>query len=230
MHEVQALRITVDASLSVAGVLCRPPHAIACYVFAHGAGAGMTHVFMQNVAEGLCDRGIATLRYQFPYMEKGARRPVPPTLAHTAVRAAVDEARRLFPKMVLLAGGRSYGGRMTSQAQALQPLPGVRGLVFFGFPLHSVGKPSTGRAHHLSAIHVPMLFIQGARDKLAESALIRNVVKTLGANASLHEIEGADHSLHVPARSGRRDADVLNKALDTQVRWLGSIAGIDRPR
>jgi hypothetical protein len=222
-HEAEKLRIAVDPSLSVSGLLLRPPRASACHVFAHGAGAGMAHAFMASVATGLCDRGVATLRYQFPYMEKGARRPDAPALAHAAVRAAVAEAARLCPDMMLVAGGKSFGGRMTSQAQALQPLPGVRGLVFFGFPLHPAGKPSVDRAKHLSDVHVPTLFIQGARDKLAEPALIQEVVKKLGANASLHEIDGADHSIHVPAKSGRRDTDVLNEALDAMAHWLTSI-------
>jgi uncharacterized protein len=226
-HRAEALRIAVDASTSVSGLLLRPQRAAACYVFAHGAGAGMTHAFMENVARGLCDRGIATLRFQFPYMEKGTRRPDAPALAHAAVRAAVAEAARLCPDTPLLAGGKSFGGRMTSQAQALQPLAGgkrgVCALVFFGFPLHPAGKPSVDRASHLSDVRVPMLFIQGTRDKLAELALIRSVVKKLGPNASLQEIDGADHSLHVPAKSGRSDADVLNAALDALVRWLAEI-------
>ncbi len=225
--EAQAVRISVDPSLSVSGLLLRPPHAIACYVFAHGAGAGMTHAFMANVAGGLCVRNVATLRYQFPYMEKGARRPDAPPLAHAAVRAAVAEAARLCPGLVLLAGGKSFGGRMTSQAQALQPLAGVKGLVFFGFPLHPAGKPSIERAKHLSDVDLPMLFLQGTRDKLAEPALLQRVVKTLRPSATLHEIDGADHSLHVPARSGRRDADVLDEVLDAFVRWL--VANTTRP-
>jgi predicted alpha/beta-hydrolase family hydrolase len=222
-HDAGKLQIAVDPSHTVSGLLLRPPRAIACYVFAHGAGAGMTHAFMANVATGLCDRGIATLRYQFPYMEQGSRRPDAPALAHATVRAAVAEAAKLYPDVTLVAGGKSFGGRMTSQAQALQPLPGVRGLVFFGFPLHPAGKPSVDRAKHLSDVHVPMLFIQGTRDKLAEPALVHEVTKKLGANAALHEIDGADHSLHVPAKSGRRDADVLNEALDAMARWLASI-------
>jgi uncharacterized protein len=222
-HEAEKLRIAVDPSISVSGLLLRPPRALACYVFAHGAGAGMTHAFMANVAMGLCERGIATLRYQFPYMEKGARRPDASALAHATVRAAVAEAARLYPDVALVAGGKSFGGRMTSQAQALQPLPGVAGLVFFGFPLHPAGKPSIERAKHLSDVHVPMLFVQGTRDKLAEAALLQEVVKKLGPSATLHEIDGADHSLHVPAKSGRRDADVLNEALDAVVRWLEAV-------
>jgi predicted alpha/beta-hydrolase family hydrolase len=188
----------------------------------------MTHAFMASVAAGLCERGIATLRYQFLYMEKGSRRPDAPALAHATVRAAVAEAARLYPDVMLVAGGKSFGGRMTSQAQALRRLPGVQGLVFFGFPLHPAGKPSIERAKHLSDVHVPMLFFQGSRDKLAETALIHEVVKALGASATLYEIDGADHSLHVPAKSGRRDADVLNDALDAMAQWLASIAGNDR--
>ena len=226
--EAEELRIAVDPSLSVSGLLLRPQRALACYVFAHGAGAGMTHAFMASVARGLCERGIATLRYQFPYMEKGSRRPDVPALAHATVRAATAEAAKLFPGMALLAGGKSFGGRMTSQAQALQPLPGVQGLVFFGFPLHPADKPSVERAAHLTNVHVPMLFIQGTRDKLAEPALIHGVVKKLGPIASLCEIDGADHSLHVPAKSGRRDADVLNEALDAFMLWAASIGGTDR--
>jgi uncharacterized protein len=227
-REAQTLRIAINSSLAVSGLLLRPERALACYVFAHGAGAGMTHAFMANVAAGLCDRGIVTLRYQFPYMEKGARRPDAPALAHATVRAAVAEAVRLCPNLVLLAGGKSFGGRMTSQAQALQPLPGVKGLVFFGFPLHPAGKPSIERAKHLSDVHVPMLFLQGTRDKLAEPALLQQVVKTLTPNATPHEIGGADHNFHVPVKSGRRDADVLNEALDAVVSWLGAIAGNPR--
>jgi uncharacterized protein len=226
-REAEKLRIAVDPSHWVSGLLLRPPCAIACYVFAHGAGAGMAHTYMANVAAGLCDRGVATLRYQFPYMEKGARRPDAPALAHATVRAAVAEAAKLCPDVMLVAGGKSFGGRMTSQAQALQPLPGVQGLVFFGFPLHPSGMPSSDRAKHLSDVHVPMLFIQGTRDTLAEPALINNVVRKLAPNATLHEIDGADHSLHVPAKSGRRDAEVLNEALDAIAHWLVSIASND---
>jgi predicted alpha/beta-hydrolase family hydrolase len=228
-HEAQQLRIAVDPSHAVSGLLMRPPRPSACYVFAHGAGAGMTHAFMANVATGLGERGIATLRYQFPYMEKGSRRPDAPALAHATVRAAVAEAARLCPDVVRLAGGKSFGGRMTSQAQALQPLPGIAGLAFFGFPLHPAGKPSGERAAHLTDVHVPMLFIAGTHDQLAEPALMNGVVKKLGANATLHEIAGADHSLHVPAKSGRRDAEVLNEALDAMAHWLAPIAGNRQP-
>lgn len=222
--KLEPIRINVDETRSVAGLLQRPPRATACYVFAHGAGAGMTHRFMVDVADGLAERDIATFRYQFPYMEAGGRRPDVPVVAQATVRAAVAEAGRRYPGLPLLAGGKSYGGRMTSQVQALQPLSNVQGLVFFGFPLHQAGKPSVERAHHLADVHVPMLFIQGTRDKLAEPVLMERVVKNLGGNASLHEIVGADHSLHVPLRSGRRDADVLNEALDSLAAWMTSIS------
>jgi predicted alpha/beta-hydrolase family hydrolase len=221
-HQAEALRFSVNPSSFVSGLLLRPPAAVACYVFAHGAGGGMNHAFMEGVAQGFGERGVATLRYQFPYMEKGSRRPDAPALAHETVRAAVAEAGRLCPNTALLAGGKSFGGRMTSQAQALQPLPRVQALVFFGFPLHPSGKPSAERANHLFAIRLPMLFIQGSRDKLAEPTLIRPLVDKLGPAACLQEIEGADHGLHVPAKSGRRDADVLSEALDDVMLWLAS--------
>jgi predicted alpha/beta-hydrolase family hydrolase len=220
----EPLRIDVDAAVSVSGLLTVPPRASACYVFAHGAGAGMTHRFMQDVAQGLFARGIACLRYQFPYMERGSRRPDAPALAHKAVQAAVAAAGEHCPKLPLLAGGKSFGGRMTSQAQALAPLPGVRGLVFFGFPLHPAGKPARERAKHLSDVQVPMLFIQGTRDSLGEIELVRGVVKELKPRASLYEAEGADHSLHVSAKAGR-DADVLNAALDAMAAWVAAVIG-----
>jgi predicted alpha/beta-hydrolase family hydrolase len=180
----------------------------------------MAHPFMASVANGLADRGIATLRYQFPYMERGSRRPDTPRVAHAAVRAAVDEAARRLPGLPLLAGGKSFGGRMTSQAQAAAPLPGVRGLVFVGFPLHPAGKPSDERAAHLSDVDLPMLFLQGTRDDLADPELLQPVVKRLGARATLHSVTDADHSFHVPARSGRKDADVMREMLDVVAAWL----------
>ena len=196
----------------------------ACFVFAHGAGAGMTHPFMEQVAAGLAERGIATLRYQFPYMEKGSRRPDPPAVAHAAVRAAVAEAIRHFPGLPLIAGGKSFGARMTSQAQAKSPLAGVYGLAFFGFPLHPAGKPSSERAEHLTDVRIPMLFLQGTRDKLAELELLGPVVKQLGSRATLHLVEGADHSFHVPAKSGRRDGDVTVEILDAFAAWMEKAA------
>jgi uncharacterized protein len=219
----QPLKIAVDNAASVSGLLTRPPHARACYVFAHGAGAGMTHSFMEKVAAGLGERGIATLRYQFPYMEKASKRPDAPAVAHAAVRAAVAEAARCCPGLPLIAGGKSFGGRMTSQAQALLPLAGVHGLAFFGFPLHPAGKPSSERAKHLADVSIPMLFLQGTRDNLAELSLLEPVVKTLGALAALHLVRDADHSFHVPARSGRNDGEVMNEILDAFAAWAGAI-------
>src|SRR5712675_1263745 len=172
--------ITVNDTQRVSGLLQAPPDARACYVLAHGAGAGMRHPFMTDIANGLAERGIATLRYQFPYMEQGSKRPDTPKLAHATVRAAVLEAARLLPELALFAGGKSFGGRMTSQAQAVSPLPGVRGLLFLGFPLHPAGKPSADRAKHLADIKIPMLFVQGTRDNLAELKLLEPVVKSLG--------------------------------------------------
>jgi predicted alpha/beta-hydrolase family hydrolase len=219
----QPLKIAVDNAASVSGLLTRPQQPRACYVFAHGAGAGMTHSFMEKVAAGLGERGMATLRYQFPYMEKASKRPDAPAVAHAAVRAAVAEAARCCPGLPLIAGGKSFGGRMTSQAQALLPLAGVHGLAFFGFPLHPAGKPSNERAKHLADVSIPMLFLQGSRDNLAELSLLEPVVKTLGALAALHLVKDADHSFHVPARSGRNDQEVMNEILDTFVAWAGTI-------
>jgi predicted alpha/beta-hydrolase family hydrolase len=220
----QQLQIDIEKTGAVSALLIRPAQARACFVFAHGAGAGMTHPFMETVAQGLSERGVATLRYQFPYMEKASSRPDPPAVAHAAVRAAVAEAARRCAGLRLIAGGKSFGGRMTSQAQAMSPLPGVDGLAFFGFPLHPAGKPSSDRAKHLADIRVPMLFLQGTRDNLAEVSLLEPVVKGLGPSASLHRVEGADHSFHVPARSGRNDREVMNEILDAFVVWVGAIA------
>jgi predicted alpha/beta-hydrolase family hydrolase len=210
---------------TVSGLLEAPATARACYVLAHGAGAGMTHAFMAAVAGELAQRDIATLRYNFPYMERGSKRPDPPKVAHAAVRAAVAEAARRMPHLPLFAGGKSFGGRMTSQAQALQPLAGVRGLVFLGFPLHPAGKPSDERARHLADVRVPMLFLQGTRDELADLALLRPVVSSLGDRATLEIVEDADHSFHVPAKSGRRDAAVRAELLDRLAAWMAAHAG-----
>jgi predicted alpha/beta-hydrolase family hydrolase len=209
---------------TVSGLLCAPAAPRACFVLAHGAGAGMTHTFMQAVADGLASRAIATLRYQFLYMEKGSKRPDAPALAHAAVRAAVTEAGRQLPDVPLIAGGKSFGGRMTSQAQAAAPLPGVIGLVFLGFPLHPVGKPSADRAKHLAGVAIPMLFLQGANDKLAELALLEPVVAGLGARATIKVFPHADHSFHVPARSGRKDPEILAEALDAIAMWTNDVA------
>src|SRR6478752_6186725 len=220
----QHLKLQIDGADTVSALLIQPPSAQACFVFAHGAGAGMTHEFMEQAASSLCERGIATLRYQFPYMEKGSRRPDTPAVAHAAVRAAVAEAARRCPGLVLFAGGKSFGGRMTSQAQAAAPLLGVRGLAFLGFPLHPAGKPSSDRAKHLADVKVPMLFLQGTRDSLAELKLLEPVVKSLGSLATLHSVKEADHSFHVLVRSGRNDRDVLDEVLDTFVAWVDEIA------
>jgi uncharacterized protein len=220
----QPLKIDVDATTTVSALLSVPAGATACYVFAHGAGAGMTHAFMEAAAHGLAQRNIATLRYQFAYMERGSKRTDAPPLAHAAVRAAVAAAAAHLPALPLYAGGKSFGGRMTSQAQALAPLPGVRGLVFFGFPLHPAGKPGSDRAKHLFDVRVPMLFLQGTRDELANVDLIRALHAELGALATLELIDDADHSFHVPARSGRKDAEVREAMLDAVARWMGPVA------
>jgi predicted alpha/beta-hydrolase family hydrolase len=223
MTAIDKLRIETGNAGSVSALLIHPPQARACYVFAHGAGAGMTHPFMETVATGLGERGIATLRYQFPYMEQGSKRPDRPAVAHAAVRAAVAEAARCCPGLALIAGGKSFGGRMTSQAQAMTPLAGVIGLAFLGFPLHPAGKPSEERAEHLADIHIPMLFVQGTSDKLAEPPLLGPVIERLGPSASLYLVQAADHSFHVPARSGRKDSDVMNDILDKLSAWIGAI-------
>jgi hypothetical protein len=216
----QPVTIAVDDTQHVSGLLQAPRAARACYVMAHGAGAGMTHPFMALLANDLAERGIATLRYQFPYMERGSKRPDPPKIAHATVRAAVAEASRLAPELALFAGGRSFGGRMTSQAQAVAPLPGVRGLVFLGFPLHPAGKPSDERAAHLSDVQIPMLFTQGTRDELADLPLLQALAGRLGARATLGLFQEADHSFHVPARTGRKDAEVRVEIADVLADWI----------
>jgi predicted alpha/beta-hydrolase family hydrolase len=204
----------------VSGLLQTPPDARSFYVMAHGAGAGMAHPFMQSMADALAGHGIATLRYQFPYMEQGSKRPDAPKLAQATVRAAVAEASRLVPELPLFAGGKSFGGRMTSQAQAASPLPGVRGLVFLGFPLHPAGRPSDERGEHLSGVQIPMLFMQGTRDQLADLRLLQAVVGKLGARASLKLFQDADHSFHVPARTGRKDSDVMAEMAQALADWI----------
>ena len=197
-----------------------PKDAVACYVVAHGAGAGMKHPFLAAVAKGLAARGIATLRYEFPYMERGSKRPDTPAVAKARVREAVEEAARCASGLPLFAGGKSFGGRMTSQAQAEAALPGVAGLVFLGFPLHAPGKPSDERAAHLDRVKVPMLFLQGSRDDFAQLDLLRPLVTRLGKRATLELFEDADHSFHVPARTGRKDADVMEELLEKAARWM----------
>src|SRR5262245_3149456 len=224
----EPVTIAVDGARTVSGLLLVPPGAQVCYVLAHGAGAGMAHPFMRAVAEELAERGVATLRYQFPYMEQRANsfrasRPDPPKLAHATVRAAVAEAARRAPALALFAGGKSFGGRMTSQAQAASPLPGVRGLAFLGFPLHPAGRPSDERAEHLFAVEVPMLFLQGSRDKLADLGLLQRLMERLGERASLRLLPDADHSFRVPSRVGRNDADVKRDMMDALAAWILSV-------
>ncbi len=219
----KSVSITVNDAVRVSGLLQTPSEARACFVLAHGAGAGIDHPFMAAVAVGLAERGIATLRYQFPYMERRAKRPDPPQLAQATVRAAVTAALSLLPEAPLIAGGKSFGGRMTSQAQAKIPLQGVRGLAFLGFPLHPAGSPSQDRAKHLFDVQIPMLFLQGARDRLASLEQLEPLCKKLGKRATLKPFADADHSFHVPARSGRKDADILGDVLDALAVWLDSV-------
>jgi uncharacterized protein len=223
MAQSQAVTITVDDARRVSGLLHVPSGARICYVLAHGAGAGMSHPFMGAVADGLAKRSIATMRYQFPYMELGSKRPNVPKLAQAAVRAAVSQASHLVPKLTLVAGGKSFGGRMTSQAQAALPLPGVRALVFLGFPLHPAGRPSDERATHLFEVKIPMLFLQGTRDALADTRTLQALVERLGTRATLKLFQDADHSFHVPARTGRNDAEVRAEMLDTLASWVEAV-------
>jgi hypothetical protein len=221
----EPIAIAGDDGIRVSGLLLAPRRARACYVLAHGAGAGMTHPFMAAVAAGLALRGIATLRYQFPSMERGAKRPDPPPIAQATVRAAVAAAGRLDQDIALFAGGKSFGGRMTSQAQAKGPLPGVRGLAFLGFPLHPAGRPSQDRAKHLFEVHIPMLFLQGTRDALAMLDQLQPVCTALGRRTTLQLFEDADHSFHVPARTGRKDAQILGEVLDALTAWIDGVIG-----
>jgi uncharacterized protein len=217
------VHIDVDDATRVSGLLTAPPSAKACFVVAHGAGAGMQHPFMANLANDLGERGIATLRYQFPYMENHGKRPDPPARCHATVRAAVDAARALLPAMPLFAGGKSFGGRMTSQAQAVKPLSGVRGLAFLGFPLHPPKQPSDSRAAHLLKVDVPMLFLQGARDVYAEPELLNPLITLLGERATLLLLPNADHSFHVPARSGFTDSQINDDMINALAGWIGAV-------
>jgi predicted alpha/beta-hydrolase family hydrolase len=218
--KTERLNLAIDETRSVSALFQLPPAATACFVLAHGAGAGMDHPSMAAVATELAIRNIATLRFQFPYMEHGSRRPDPPPVCHATVRSAVAEAARLAPTLALFAGGRSFGGRMTSQAQAIEPLPGVKGLAFIGFPLHPAGKPSAERAEHLQEVKLPMLFLQGTRDELAKLELLQPVIDRLGARATLKLFQDADHSFHVPARTGRKDPEVRAEMLGALAAWI----------
>jgi predicted alpha/beta-hydrolase family hydrolase len=222
--KTQALDIEVGAGTRVSGILMTPLESKACFVVAHGAGAGMLHPFMEKLANDLAARRIATLRYQFPYMEKLSRRPDPPALCHATVRAAVQGARTLLPSLPLFAGGKSFGGRMTSQAQAAIPLADVRGLIFLGFPLHPPKQPSDARAEHLSKVRVPMLFLQGARDEFAQPALLNPVISRLGVLATLRVLPDADHSFRVPARGHTTHDQINDEMLDALTGWVDVVA------
>jgi predicted alpha/beta-hydrolase family hydrolase len=217
------LKVEMESSGTVSALLDSPASPRAGLVLGHGAGAGMAHPFMAAVAAGLVQRGIACLRYQFPYMERGSKRTDTPAVAQAAVRAAIAEAARLMPGLPLFAGGKSFGGRMTSQAQAAAPLEGVHGLIFFGFPLHPPGKPGSERGEHLAGVQVPMLFLQGTRDEFAQLELLQAQVQVLAPRARLALQDDADHSFHVPARSGRKDSQVLAAVLDTAAAWIEEI-------
>ena len=214
-----------EPSGDVSAILVRPPDATSLYVLAHGAGAGMRHPFLGRIADALAGQGVATLRYQFPYMERKTRRPDPPAVATATVRAAVALAQRLAPELPLIAGGKSFGGRMTSTAQAAEPLPGVRGLAFLGFPLHPPGKPAVTRGEHLDAVRVPMLFLQGDRDEFAELILLRQVLRKVGPRATLHLVNGGDHSFSVPKKSGRTPEDVFAELANTIAAWVTTSTG-----
>jgi len=221
----QPVTITFDDGQVVSALLHAPRKASACYVLAHGAGAGMTHPFMAAIADGLAERGMATLRYQFPYMEEGSKRPDSPKVAQATVRAAVAEASRLVRDLPLFAGGKSFGGRMTSQAQAASPLAGVRGLIFLGFPLHPAGRPSAERGKHLFDVRIQMLFLQGTRDALADLGLVQELAERLGKRATLKLFDDADHSFHVPARTGRKDPEIMAEMLGAMTGWMESVSG-----
>lgn len=222
--DAKPLAIEVDATTRVSGLLSLPPLAKACFVVAHGAGAGMQHPFMANLANDLAGRGIATLRYQFPYMEKHGRRPDAPARCHDTVRAAIAAARAQVPSLPIFAGGKSFGGRMTSQAQAIDPLDEVRGLAFLGFPLHPPKQPSDSRAAHLLKIQIPMLFLQGARDVYAEPELLNPLITLLGEKATLLLLPDADHSFHVPARGRFSEAQINDDMINALAGWIGAVA------
>lgn len=225
---VGLMEIEVDESSRVSALWQAPAQALACYVFAHGAGAGMAHPFMQSMADELGARGIATLRYQFPYVERGSRRPDPPELCHATVRAAVLKAAELAPTLPRFAGGKSFGGRMTSQAQATSPPPGVRGLIFLGFPLHPAGRPSDARGQHLSEIRIPMLFLQGTRDDLADLTLLEPLIDRLGSRATLRLFQDANHSYHARASAGVTDAEIRAQLAQQLADWVRSVLGATR--
>jgi predicted alpha/beta-hydrolase family hydrolase len=222
--KTKELKLDIERIGTVSAILTQPANARACYILAHGAGADMRHSFMEKVAAGLADRGIATLRFNFPYMENKQGRPDQPAVAHATIRAAVEEAARLCPALTLVAGGKSFGGRMTSQAQSKAPLPGVKGLAFLGFPLHADKKPSSERAEHLARVEIPMLFLQGTRDGLADLSILKPMIDALGPKATLHEVAGGDHSFAVLKKSGRSNEEALEEVLDTLTAWIDELA------
>ena len=230
MEQAAEQEVAFEASRSAGtlhGLLYRPEAAEAFLVLAHGAGAGMRHPFLAALAGSLGGHGVATLRWHFPYMEKGSRRPDPQPLLLASVRSAMAKGQELAGDLPLFAGGKSMGGRMTSLAASKEALPGVHGLVFFGFPLHPAGKPDTARAEHLAQVAVPLLFLQGTRDTLAEMPLLEPVVRELGAIATMHVLDGADHSFHVLRRSGRTDADLMEELAATAARWMRAVTRSD---
>jgi predicted alpha/beta-hydrolase family hydrolase len=220
MTNATDLQVNISDEIGQVSALLRVPQdAWLLYVLAHGAGAGMRHRFLESVSAALADRGIATLRYQFPYMEAGGRRPDPPRVLQATVRSAIAKAAEVAPGLPLIAGGKSLGGRMTSAAAAAAPIPGVRGLVFLGFPLHPPGQPGTSRADHLDRVDIPMLFLQGTRDEFARLDLITDVCEGLEPNATLHLVDEGDHSFGVLKRSGRTPAEVLSEITGTIEQW-----------
>lgn len=220
MHQATELRLHVSSTIGeVSALLVRPPDGWLLYVIAHGAGAGMRHPFLENIAASLASKGVATLRYQFPYLEAGRKRPDPPTLLEATVRSAVSTAAQIVPELPLIAGGKSLGGRMTSSAAAAEPLERVRGLVFLGFPLHPPGQPGTSRADHLHRVDLPLLFLQGTRDSFARLDLITAVCGDLGSRATLHLITDADHSFSMPRHTGRTPLQMSQDLADTVTSW-----------
>jgi hypothetical protein len=217
--------LATQAAGEVSAALMMPNNAQALFVMGHGAGAGMRHAFMEALSAKLAALDIATLRFQFPYMEKASKRPDTEAVLTATVRSAVavgGEQRRGLP---LFAAGKSMGGRMTSLAEAKQPLANVRGLLFFGFPLHAAGKPSIERGMHLFKVGKPMLFLQGSRDGLADLQLLKPLCERLGRRAELFVVEGGDHSFHMPKRSGRSDDEVLGELAAKAASWAAGIMG-----
>ena len=221
--EVKRVPIEVSKTVCVSGLWQRPPRAWSCLIIAPGAGAGMEHPFMTEMAAELNALGIATLRYQFPYMERDGRRPDPPALCHATVRAAAQVCAFHAIGLPRFAGGKSFGGRMTSQAQAANPLDEIRGLAFIGFPLHPPGKPSAERGAHLDDVRVPMLFLQGTRDEFATLSLLQSLIRRLGRRATLGLFKDANHSFHAPARTGRTDAQIRAELAVTLAKWMKAV-------